>query len=362
MSDDGKIGTEGRNARALRILFLGGTGFIGPHQVRYALARGHQVTLFNRGRTSPEMFPEAEKLRGDRASDLTALEGRSWDVVIDNSATNPEWVERSTTVLAGNVDRYVFVSSTGVFFPYEKIGLNEDDPPLLEDDPPQEQLSYGVAKARSENVVRDAFPDGALIVRPHYIIGPGDPMDRLTSWILRVRRGGALVAPGSRSAPVQFIDVRDLTEWMIRSCEEARTGTFICSGPEAELPMAGMVYGIHAVLGGEVTWNWIPDLDFLEEHGMAFAVPWVPPVGPYVGMNRIDTSRAVAAGLTYRPLADTVRATLEWWDSQPAERTAEVRQGPTPETEAAIIAAWNARAEPGAESDGTNEPGEGRAE
>ena len=352
MEDEGTLGSRGAARRSLRILFLGGTGFIGPHQVRFALSRGHQVTLFNRGRTNPGMFPEAEKLRGDRASDLSALEGRSWDVVIDNSATDPEWVERSTAILAGNVARYVYVSSTGVFYPYEKIGLNEGDAPLLEDDPPQDDLSYGVAKARSENVVRMAFPEGALIVRPHYIVGPGDPMDRLTSWILRIRRGGGVVAPGDRSHMVQFIDVRDLTEWMIRSCEDELTGTFICSGPPGGLPLAGMIYGIHAVVGGEVTWHWIPDLSFLQERGLSFAVPWVPPMGPYVGMNRIDFRRAVEAGLTHRSLADTVRSTLEWWDAQPEERTAEVRQGPSAEEEARIIADWAQRPENDDEEEG----------
>lgn len=326
-----------------RILILGGTGFIGPYQVRYALSRGHEVTIFNRGRTNPGLFPQVETLIGDRASDLSALEGRQWDVVIDNSATNPEWVARSTEVLTGNAAQYVYVSSTGVFFPYEKNGLSEDDPVLLEDDPPQEELSYGVAKARSENVVRAAFGDGATIVRPHYIVGPGDPMDRLTSWVLRVRRGGNLVAPGTPEDPVQFIDVRDLTEWMIHAAEEDRTGTFICSGPPGGLTLAGMIYGIHGVVGGEVDWTWIPDLEFLEEHGLAFAVPWVPPTGPYVGMNRIDFGRSLGAGMRFRPLAETVRGILEWWDAQPESRTVEVRQGPNPEQEAAILQAWAAR-------------------
>ena len=336
--------------RALRMLILGGTSFLGPHQVRYALERGHQVSIFTRGRTDPRMFPEAfrqvEHLVGDRAGDLSALEGESWDAVIDNSGKNVQWARDSARLLADAAEHYLYVSSTGVFYPYLKVGLTEEDPPPLEDDPPRESPSYGVMKALSEREVQAAFGERAIVVRPNYIVGPGDTTDRFPYWPVRIARGGAVLVPGSYEDPVQFMDVRDLTEWMIHLLEWGRTGVFNAAGPfPKQATIAETVYGIRSVTTASTDWIWIPDYDFLREHRIGAMVPWVMPRGNSLGHTRINYDKAVANGLTHRPLATTARDTLDWWESSAVapERRAEPRFVLTPEREAEIISAWQSR-------------------
>jgi 2'-hydroxyisoflavone reductase len=328
----------------LRILVLGGTGFIGPHQVRYAIQRGHRVTTFTRGRREADLPEGVEHLVGERPGKLDALKGRTWDAVIDNSATDPAWVRETATLLRGSVDRYVFVSSTGVYLPYRTHGIDESVQPLLVDDPATgETKSYGVQKALSENVVRELFGPKAVIVRPHYIVGPGDTTDRFPYWPVRIARGGEILVPGDGTDPVQLIDVRDLGEWMIHLLENGHTGTFNATGPASPLTMAEMVYGIRAVTTAGVTWTWVNDFDFLEKHQLGGMVPWVMPRGDYLGMSTISNRRALEAGLRFRPLADTARDTLLWWPTVPEARRAKPRFVLTPEKEAEILAAWKAR-------------------
>lgn len=336
--------------RALRILVLGGTSFLGPHQIRFALERGHEVTIFTRGRTRPLMFPElfdrVEHLVGDRGGDMGALEGRTWDVVLDNSGQNVQWVRDSAGLLADSAEHYLFVSSTGVYFPYLSPGLTEDDPPPLVDDPPRDPPSYGVMKAQSEEEVRRAFGERAIIVRPNYIVGPGDTTDRFPYWPVRIAAGGEILVPGSHGDPVQFIDVRDLTEWMVRLMEDGITGTFNAGGPfPRQATISEMVFGIRAATAGDVDWVWVDDYDFLSEVRLGAMVPWVMPRGRSLGHTRVDYRKAVAHGLTFRPLAETTRDTLEWWksDAVPAERRSEPRFVLTPEREAEIIEMWRAR-------------------
>lgn len=329
---------------SLRILILGGTGFIGPHQVRYAVERGHQVTVFTRGRREADLPDSVEHLVGDRTGDLEALRGRSWDAVIDNSATNPEWVRATVDLLKESVGQYVFVSSTGVYLPYTRHGIDESVAPRLVDDPATGRAdSFGVMKALSERAVLEVFGDRGLVVRPHYIVGPGDTTDRFPYWPVRIARGGEILVPGDGSDPVQLIDVRDLTEWMIRMVEARQGGIYNVTGPGSPLTMAEMVYGIRAVTTAAVSWTWIDDFDFLAEHNLVAMVPWVMPRGDTLGMSTLSGARAVAAGLTYRPLADTARDTLEWWRNAPAARTATPRFVLTPEREAEILRAWKAR-------------------
>jgi 2'-hydroxyisoflavone reductase len=336
-----------RPPQALRILILGGTSFLGPHQIRYALERGHSVTIFNRGRTRPLMFPELfdriEQLEGDRGGDLEALSGRTWDAVIDNSGQNVEWARASAELLADSVRNYLFVSSTGVFYPYLEVGLTEDDQPRLADDPPRDPPSYGVMKALSEREVQRVFGERAIIVRPNYIVGPGDTTDRFPYWPVRIARGGEVLVPGSHEDPVQFMDVRDLTEWMIHLIEWNRTGVFNAAGPfQKQATIAQMVYGIRAATTERVDWVWVDDYDFLSEMRLRAMVPWIMPRGNSLGHTRINYDRAVANGLTFRPLAVTVRDTLDWWasDTVSAERRAEPDFALTAEREAEIIAAW----------------------
>ena len=216
----------------LNLLILGGTGFIGPHLVRHAVARGHTVTIFTRGRHDAELPDSITRLTGDRNGDLKSLEGKTWDAVVDDSATNPAWVAASAALLRNNVGRYLFTSSTGVFYPYLSRGLDENGPIKLDaDDPKDGSATFGVAKAKCEREVMNAFGDRGVIVRPTYIVGPGDTSDRFPYWPQRLARGGEVLAPGKRNDPVQFIDVRDLAELYVKLLEDGRSGAYNAVGP-----------------------------------------------------------------------------------------------------------------------------------
>ena len=204
VAEDGADAGGDGSPTPLRILILGGTNFIGPHQVRAAVARGHEVTLFNRGITNPDLFPDLETLIGDREGDFAALAGREWDVVIDNPANIPRWVRLSAEALSGSVGKYVFVSSTGVYVPYLTTDIHEDAPVDTIEDPETEVVdgrTFGALKALAEDEARGAFPDSHLVVRPTYIIGPGDPTDRYTYWPVRLAQGGEVLAPGNPVRP-----------------------------------------------------------------------------------------------------------------------------------------------------------------
>ncbi len=332
----------------LTILILGGTGFIGPHIVRRALERGHTVTIFNRGRTNTHLFPEVEKLKGDRDNDVKALEGRSWDVAIDNSASIPRWVRQSTEVLKGNVKNYLYTSSLSAMADFSQSGITEDAAVATMDDPTIEEITgetYGPLKALCEQEVRMAFPDGALIVRPHLIVGPGDPTDRWTYWPVRIARGGEVMAPGDPSDKVQYIDSRDLADWYIHLVEGGVTGTFSCVGPRPPFTIAEMLYGIRAVVSNEISFTWV-DADFLAEQEVApwrHMTAWVPPRDGMEGFGLFDPSKAIDHGLTYRPLAVTAKDTLDWWETLPEERTAAPHAGLPPEREVEVLAAWHGK-------------------
>lgn len=336
-------GAENAPPRPLSILVLGGTGFIGPHQVRFALDRGHSVTLFNRGQSAPDMFPELETIIGDRETDLEGLRGRQWDAVIDNSATNPEWVRASTRLLADAAGRYLYISSTGVYYPYLTTGADESVEPLLEKtEEGGMSSSYGVDKARSEDVVEAAFGQRGLVVRPHFIAGPGDATDRFTSWPVRLDDRPEVVAPGTPEDPVQYVDVRDLTSWMIRLLENDVGGVFNAGGPAQPQGVGEFIRRVATAIGSEAQATWIDDLDFLREHRFS-AVPWIPPEGDLLGMATVNSDKALSQGLTLRPVEETARDSLAWFRGQPEERQADLRHGPSPEAEAEMLAAWKAR-------------------
>jgi 2'-hydroxyisoflavone reductase len=348
---EGGLTGASRQSRALNILILGGTGFIGPHQVRYAVERGHTVSIFTRGRREPPLFKEAfehvEHLIGDRENNLTALENRSWDVVIENSGGQTAWTRDSAELLKDRCGLYLYVSSTGVYYPYLTTEIGEDTEVDLVDASNGENGSaaYGVMKATSERAAQEAFVGRTIVVRPGYIVGPGDYTDRYTYWPVRLERGGEVLVPGKKQDLVQCIDVRDLTEWMIHLVENETFGTFNATGPGWPLTMQEFVHGVRAATSAEVTWTWIEDYDFLEEHRLGFAIPWIMPVDDHVGSQRIDISSAVAHGLTYRPIALTAMETLEWWhsDALTDERRENARFVLPPEREAEILAAWKAR-------------------
>jgi Nucleoside-diphosphate-sugar epimerases len=342
---------EKSTPRSLRILILGGTGFTGPDQVRYAIERGHKVTVFNRGKTHPGILPEGvEQLIGDRNGQLDALKGRQWDVAIDNPTTLPAWVRDAAQVLKGNVDRYVFISTISVYAEPDK-GPDENAPLQKYDgpDPYKETLqamvasgfkTYGPLKALSEQEAEKWFPGKTLIIRPGLIVGPGDETDRFTYWPVRIDRGGEVLAPGTPQDPVQFIDARDLAEWTIRMAENREVGVYNATGPAKELGVGNMLDEIKTALQSKATFTWVPH-DFLKQHNVEAWSDMPVWAGDELGLARTSISRALSKGLTFRPLAVTARDTLAWFKSQKPERQAKLRAGLTPEREKEALEAWH---------------------
>ena len=347
----------GEPKRRLRILILGGTGFTGPHQVAYALARGHQVTLFNRGR-SPHAWPgEVVELVGDRnTGDLKSLEGGTWDVCIDNPTTLPFWVRDAARVLRDRVGQYVFISTISVYAANDKA---EDESaavaPYKGADAMAETAEtlrgrigelYGPLKAASEDEARRQFGARTTVIRPGLIVGPGDETDRFTYWPARLARGGEVLAPGDGADPVQFVDARDLAEWTIRMVETRTTGTFNATGPAQPLTMRAMLAGIAEGVRADARLTWVPTT-FLEAEQVSpwSDLPvWVPGEGESAGFGRRSIARALAAGLTFRPLPSTAADTLAWFRAQPPARQAKLRAGLSAEREAELLARWRASA------------------
>jgi len=344
----------GGSHRRLNILILGGTGFIGPYQVRYALERGHTLTLFNRGRTAPDLFPDLETLIGDRAvGDYESLKGRDWDVVIDNPTSLPRWVRQAAEVLKGHTSQYLFVSTLSVYSDNSILDQDETGPLATVDDPTTEVVdgqTYGGLKALSEAEAEKQFPGHATVVRPGLIVGPGDPSDRFTYWPVRVARGGEVLAPGDPHDVVQIIDARDLSEWIVRMVEMGATGIYNATGPTEPLPMGEMLSGIKDGVGGDATFTWA-DAEWLASQGVdpwSHMPVWYPPVEGMEGFSRFSIARALEKGLTFRPLSVTALDTVEWYLAKPPEERQRMRAGLTPEREAEVLAAWHAREATGA--------------
>jgi len=337
--------------RPLDILILGGTNLTGPHHVRYAVERGHSVTIFTRGRKKPglfqDVFEHVEHLIGDREDNLEALRGRTWDVVIDASGMNENWTRDSAELLRDSVGTYLYISSTGVFYPYLTTDIKEETELVLVDESEGKDIAswYGVMKALSEIEARKVFGERTCVVRPGYIVGPLDGTHRGTYWPERLQRGGEVLVPGKKTDQVQQIDVRDLTEWIVHLLENDVHGVFNATGPASPITMKEFVYGVRATSSAEVSWIWVDDYDFLEEHGVAAAIPWVLPTGNNLGSQRINIDRAKAAGLTFRPIAKTAMDTLEWYysDALTDEERADPPMLITREREAELLALWRQR-------------------
>ncbi|HEY8571278.1 NAD-dependent epimerase/dehydratase family protein [Phenylobacterium sp.] len=338
--------------RKLNILILGGTGVIGPYQVRYAVSRGHKVTVFNRGRRQADLPDAVEHLTGDRnTGDLKALERRDWEVCIDNPTTLPFWVRDAARVLKGRVKQYIFVSTISVYAANDRPADETAAlAPYRGADPMAETAQtlqasggrlYGPLKALSEAEARRQFGEAATtIVRPGLIVGPGDDTDRFSYWPVRLARGGEVLAPGDGKDPVQLIDARDLAEWIVRLAENRTTGVFNGIGPARPMTMAQMLAGIGPAVGFTGKLTWAPTR-FLEAGGVnpwSDMPVWIPHEGDSAGFHRRDIRRALAAGLTCRPLSTTAADTLAWVRTLPAERQAKLRSGLTPEREAALLA------------------------
>lgn len=328
-------------SKPLRILFLGGTGFIGPHMVRYSMARGHKVTLFNRGKTAPDLFPGAETLTGDRDNGLDSLKGGKWDVVIDNSGYVPRHVRDSAELLKDSVSRYIF-TSTGSVYKFDQDYITEESPLQPVEDPTSEDVNkyYGPLKVLCEEAVRKNYGDRATILRLHMVAGVGDPTDRFTYWPVRVDRGGEIVAPGDKNNPVQYIDVDDLSEFAVRAGENNTSGTFNIAGPTTnELGMAKFLDEVKSITKTPGKFVWVDDAFVAEQKGR---IPlWVSQHGPARGIVRVRSQKAIAAGLTFRPVSETAKKTLDWFKSQPQDR--QDRMKPVFEGEAKLLEAWKAK-------------------
>src|SRR5947209_1741651 len=348
----------------MKILILGGTVFLGRHIINAALARGHEVTLFNRGQHNPELFPQAEKLRGDRDGNLDALKGRHWDVVIDTCGYVPRVVRQSAQLLAGAVERYVFISSLSVYADFSRPGIKEDAPLATMPDESSENINehYGALKALCEQAVEDAMPGRVLVPRPGLIVGPHDPTGRFTYWPGRVAEGGEVLAPGRQDREVQFIDARDLAEWVVKMVEERATGIFNTNGPAGRLTMGQLLDACKEVSGSDARFTWISD-QFLEDKGVGqwTDLPlWIPEASAadHAGFMAIDSSNAIANGLSFRPISDTVRDMHVWIHDTSQETITDTSSGPkrTPagisrEREAELLEAWHGEQEKSAASE-----------
>ena len=346
--------------KPLRILMLGGTGFLGPHTVEAAIARGHTVTLFNRGITEDRkggIFPDLEKRYGNRDPEkhadekdptspkgLTELREGEWDAVVDTSGYVPRIVRASASLLAPRCGQYLFISSVSVYKSDTVKGADESDPVGTISDPSVETMgasfeNYGPLKALCEQEAEKAFPGRATNIRPGLIVGPTDNTDRFTYWPVRVREGGDVLAPGAPDNPVQWVDVRDLGEWIIECLERRAFGVFnaICE----PTGIGSLLQACKSVSGSDARFVWATPEKLREHNVSAWSdMPmWLPSEGEYLHANTRSNARAVKAGLKFRPAEKTIEDTLAWWDTLPAERRAKTRAGISREREAQVVKA-----------------------
>jgi len=326
----------------MKVLIFGGTGFLGRHIVEAACSVGHEVTLFNRGKSHPELFPELEQLRGDVDGGSEILRGRSWDVAIDTCSMFPRVVKSLTTLLADTVAHYTYISSTSVYANFDHVGIDEHYPvSLLEDENIEEDKPqyYGGLKALCEKAAESSMPGRVLTIRPGLLVGPFDASDRFTYWPYRIAKGGEVIAPGNRDQSVQFIDVRDIADWIVHMIQKKQNGVYNAKGPFPHpLHMQTLLEECKAVSKSDAKFVWI-DENFLLEHEVApyRDMPlWVP--SDMIGFATVSSQKAIAHGLTYRPLAETIRDTLTWNASRPIED--EMKAGLKPDREQELLQIW----------------------
>ena len=333
------------------LLILGGTRFVGPAVIEVAKARGYTITLFNRGKTEPGLFPDLEKLRGDRdpnkGDGLKALEGRSWDVVLDTSGYVPRIVKASATLLAPRVKQYIFISSVSVYAANTVAGADESDRLGTMADPTIESMgkefeNYGPLKALCEQAAEAAMPGKVTNVRPGYIVGPGDGTDRFTYWPLRVEKGGEVLAPGTPQDPMQIIDVRDLAAWIVGLMDKKIMGAFNALGPSEPLTMGAVLEACKAVTGSDARFTWVTPKFLKDAPGEPFEMPiWAPVEGDTKEFHTRSFAKARQTGLVSRPVPETIKDTLAWFKSLPPERQAKPKAGITMEREAELLASWH---------------------
>jgi 2'-hydroxyisoflavone reductase len=333
----------------MKLLVIGGTVFLGRHLVTAAVAAGHDVTLFNRGEHNPDLYPEVEKLRGDRDGELHALGGRSWDVVVDTCGYVPRVVRQSADLLSDSVERYIFISTISVYADSSTPDMDEDADVGTIADASVEDVTgqtYGPLKALCEQTVEEVLHGRCVIVRPGLIVGKWDPSDRFTYWPHRIAQGGDVLVPGRSERRVQLIDGQDLGAWIIRLGEERRIGVFNATGPNGCLTMGEVVEGCKRVSGSDARFAWVDEqflLDAQVQPWMELPL-WVPDVPDMAGFNSVSIQRAVHAGLQFRPLEDTIRDTLEWDCTRPQD--VNLRAGITRQREADLLAGWRKMSAP----------------
>lgn len=333
--------------KKLNILILGGTGFLGPHTVNAALANGHSVTLFNRGKTNPELFNQLETITGDRnTDDVKKLTNRKWDAVIDTSAYYPRSVNLALEVLKDNIKQYLFVSTISVYADWSKIGMDETAKTGKIDDPTDEKItgeSYGPLKALCEQAAEKHMSGKVSIIRPGLIVGPRDKTDRFTYWPVRIKKGGKILAPGDGSDFIQYIDVRDLAEWMIYCLEQQVLGIYNAQSNGEDITIGQLLKTCVAKLNPKAELVWVP-ATFLEQHEVAAwqEMPtWIPPKGEYAGSGTMSSKKAYANGLKERPMEMVVKDCYDWFVSLPQERQAKLRAGISLEKEQKVLKAWS---------------------
>ena len=336
---------EAIRRQPLRILILGGTGFIGPHMVREALRRGHQVELFNRGRTNNALFPDLKLYKGDRDNDLDSLAGGSWDVVVDNSGYVPRHVEDSARLLAPVVSRYLYTSTVSVYGDVSGPVVDEDTAVGTLVDESVEEVTgetYGPLKALCEKrVLAEIGAERTTILRPTYVCGPGDRTDRYTYWPARTMLGGEMLWPGTPEDEIQIIDVRDLATFTVDCLEQELKGIFNTVTPPKSFKMGDLLDDCQKVTASDMIPTWVSTA-FLNEQTVRLPI-WEDPQGEMAILNRVDGSRAIAAGLKNRPTRETARDTVAWWKTLSTERTSALKAGLTLEREMELLSIWEQR-------------------
>lgn len=328
----------------MKLLIIGGTRFLGRAIVAAALERGHTLTLFNRGQSNPDLYNDLETIVGDRDGGLAGLHGRTWDAVIDTCGYVPRLVGDAAALLADAVDLYTFISTISVYADPSTVGIDEDsEMGTIEDETVEEVTgeTYGPLKVLCEQIATEKMNGRALHVRAGLIVGPHDLSDRFTYWPVRVARGGEVLAPGAPDAPIQFVDVRDIAAWTVQATEQKLTGPYNVTGPANRLTMGELLNSCQTISGSEATLTWVSDT-FLQEHevGAYTEMPlWIPT--EFAGYGTVNCQKALNAGLTFRPLAETVRDTLNWANGRDPNH--EWRNGMKPDREAELLKLWHGR-------------------
>ena len=322
----------------MKILVIGGTRFLGRTFVETAFKVGHELTLFNRGKSNPDLFPEAEKITGDRDSNMTRLQGRSWDIAVDTCGYVPRIVRKSAEMLKDSVERYVFISTINVYAEYDKPEINEDSPlGKIEDDTAEEVTgeTYGPLKVLCENAVKQCFPRNSIILRCGLVVGPHDPTDRFTYWPVRVQKGGEVLVPSPPHMQVQFIDARDLALFILSLAENRANGAFNTAGPSEKLTMREFLNACNVQTGGKASLTWVSE-EFITGNDVDHIPMWTPK--EWRGIFEVDCARAINAGLEFRPLGKTIMDTLKWHDTRPHDY--ELKVGLKPGKEEELLKKW----------------------